>query len=224
MKKGKFIVIDGADGSGKATQTALLVKNLRKAGYEVRVEDFPQYGKKSAALVEEYLNGVYGSAQELGPYIPSIFYAVDRFAASQRIRDNLKRGYIVVTNRYVTANMGHQGSKIRDSKKRQQFYDWLFGLEYGFFKIPRPDLTIILHLPACVAQKLANQKKKRSYLKGKKRDIHENDLGHLQKAEKTYLEMAKVFGYNLVECYKQNKILKREETAKLIWEDAKKIL
>ena len=84
MKKGKLIVIDGTDGSGKATQTALLVGNLKKAGYRVVVENFPQYGKKSAGAVEDYLYGLYGTAKELGAYIPSIFYAVDRFAAAER--------------------------------------------------------------------------------------------------------------------------------------------
>jgi len=75
--KGKFIVIDGTDGSGKATQTELLVQKLKQQGYEVEVADFPQYGKKSATLVEEYLNGNFGSAKEVGPYRGSIFYAVD---------------------------------------------------------------------------------------------------------------------------------------------------
>src|SRR3954468_22900663 len=115
MKKGKFIVIDGTDGSGKATQTKLLVKRLQKSGHKVRIEDFPQYGKKSAGPVEDYLNGLYGSADQLGAYIPSIFYAVDRFAASERIRKHLAAGFIVVSNRYVTSNMAHQGGKIANA-------------------------------------------------------------------------------------------------------------
>src|SRR5437868_7679519 len=99
MKKGKFIVIDGTDGSGKATQTKLLLHRLKKAGYKVRVEDFPQYGKKSAGPVEDYLNGLYGTADDLGPYIPSLFYAIDRFAAKARIEKHLAEGFVVIANR-----------------------------------------------------------------------------------------------------------------------------
>ena len=89
MAAGKFIVIDGSDGSGKATQTRLLIKRLDNDGCRVKVEDFPQYGKKSAGAVEDYLNGLYGSAEKLGAYIPSIFFAIDRFAAAERIRKHL---------------------------------------------------------------------------------------------------------------------------------------
>src|SRR3989344_4441300 len=103
MAKGKLIVIDGTDGAGKSTQTALLVRRLRKDGYSVVAEDFPPYGKKSAGLVEEYLTGADGPPKRLGPYFPSILYAADRFAASARIRKNLAAGKIVICNRYVTA-------------------------------------------------------------------------------------------------------------------------
>ena len=78
MKIGKFIVIDGTDGSGKATQTKLLVERLKNDGHDVEIADFPQYGKKSAGLIEKYLNGKYGSAEEVGPYRASIFYACDQ--------------------------------------------------------------------------------------------------------------------------------------------------
>src|SRR3989344_4026891 len=175
MPKGKFIVIDGTDGSGKATQTKLLIKRLQKAGFKVRVEDFPQYGNKSAGPVEEYLTGVYGTADELGAYIPSMFYAVDRFAASKRIKHHLEHGDVVVSNRYVTANMAHQGGKIKDTRQREKYFKWLVDLEYNFFQIPKPDLQIILHLPPRVSAKLAKQRGPQYYLGSKKRDIHEKN-------------------------------------------------
>ena len=224
MKKGKLIVIDGTDGSGKATQTALLQKKLRQAGYRVKVEDFPQYGQKSAGLVEEYLNGRYGTAKELGPLIPSLFYAADRFAAKARIRENLKRGFIVISNRYVTASMGHQGGKIKSQAARTKFYKWLFDLEYGMFEIPKPHLNVILHMPAKVAQKLVDHKAARKYLKGKKRDLHEKDLGHLRAAERTYLEIGNKFGYPVIECYEQGKTLSSEEIADRLWNKTKGVL
>jgi dTMP kinase len=184
------------------------------------MEDFPQYGKKSAGPVEDYLNGLYGTANELGARIPSIFYAVDRFAASKRIREHLAKGYIVISNRYVTASMAHQGGKIKSRTKRNEYFKWLFDLEYNFFKIPKPDLNLILHMPAKVAQKLVNQKGARFYIGNKKRDLHEKDLNHLLAAEKTYLEISKKFGYSLVECY-ENRLLSREEVADLVWQKIK---
>lgn len=224
MKPGKFIVIDGTDGSGKKTQTDLLVENLRNAGHEVAVEDFPQYGQKSAGLVEEYLNGVYGTAKELGPHVPSIFYACDRFAAGFRIRENIKNGLIVVSNRYVTANMGHQGGKIASRAERNKFYKWLTDLEFGLFKIPKPDLNLILHMPAEVAQDLVGKKGHRAYIDKKKLDMHEADLGHLKAAEAVYLEISKKFKYPLIECYVDGKILSREEVAEMVWKRVSKIL
>jgi len=224
MAKGKLIVIDGTDGAGKSTQTALLVRRLRKDGYSVVAEDFPQYGKKSAGLVEEYLTGAYGAAKRLGPYIPSIFYAADRFAASDRIRKNLAAGKIVICNRYVTANLAHQGGKIVSARKRWEFAKWVTNLEYGLFGIPRPDLNLILHLPAKVAQELVDNKAARNYLKGQKRDIHEKDLRHLKAAEKVYLEIAKRFGYPVIGCYGRGRILSRPEIAERVRSMIKKQL
>ncbi|MEK7097993.1 MAG: thymidylate kinase, partial [Patescibacteria group bacterium] len=135
QKKGKFIVIDGTDGSGKTTQLGLLAERLKNLGHLVEIADFPQYNTKSAGLVEEYLSGKYGSADEVGPYRASIFYACDRYDASFKIRKWLEEGKIVISNRYVTANMGHQGGKIDGEKERKEYFDWLYNLEYETFSI-----------------------------------------------------------------------------------------
>lgn len=216
--KGKFIVIDGTDGSGKTTQTALLVEKLKSAGYLVEVADFPQYGQKSAGLVEEYLNGKFGTADEVGPYRGSIFYACDRYDASFKIKKWLNEGKVIISNRYVTANMGHQGGKIKDGLERKTYFDWLYNLEYEIFAIPRPDLNIILHVDAAVAQKLVDNKGARDYVGGTKRDIHENDLEHLRNAEKVYLEIAKTFpNFALIECTRDNQIMPKDEIHSLLW-------
>jgi len=224
MKKGKFIVIDGTDGSGKATQTELLVKRLKKAGHKVKVFDFPQYGLKSAGLVEEYLNGKYGSAQEVGPYRASIFYACDRYDASFKIRKYLDAGMVVVSNRYVTANMGHQGGKIKNAAQRKKYFNWLYDLEYGIFGIPKPDLNIILHVDAAVAQKLVDGKGARNYTK-KKRDLHEKDLKHLRDAERVYLEIAESFPkFSLISCTESGNIMTRERISDMVWDKMRKIV
>jgi len=225
MPQGKFIVIDGTDGSGKATQFELLANYLKENNYQVETADFPQYGQKSAGLVEEYLNGKYGQAKEIGPYRASIFYACDRYDASFKIREWLEQGKVVICNRYVASNMGHQGGKIKDPEKRKQFFDWLYEFEFKFFKIPEPDLNIILHVDAAIAQKLVDGKGERSYLNGAKRDLHEADLEHLRDAEKVYLEIAASFpNFSLIECVKDNQIMTREEISKLVRQEVKKIL
>jgi dTMP kinase len=222
-QKGKFIVIDGTDGSGKATQTEALVNELKMAGYPVEMTDFPQYGSKSAGLIEEYLNGKYG---QVGPEAASIFYAIDRFDASFKIRQWLSEGKIVISNRYVTANAGHQGGKIGDNIDRMKFFKWLNHLEYEIFSIPRPDLNIILHVPAELAQKLVDKKSSsaREYANGKKRDLHEADLQHLKNAEKVYQEIAKLFpNTKLVECTVNGRLLPPSEVHNKVWELVRRI-
>ncbi len=145
-KKNKFIVLDGTDGSGKETQTEILIKRLKEEGFKVEKADFPQYNTKSAGLIENYLNGKYGAAEKVGPLIPSIFYAADRYDASFEIKKWLEEGKIVISNRYVSSNMAHQGGKIKSKEKRQKFFDCLYKLEYELFKIPKPDLSLILLL------------------------------------------------------------------------------
>src|SRR3954469_5709001 len=107
MTKGKFIVIEGSDGSGKGTQFKLLHEWLVEQHYSVESFDFPQYGQPSAYFVEQYLNGQYGDLSDIGPQKGSLFYALDRFAASFKIRAALDKGVHVLSNRYVASNMGH---------------------------------------------------------------------------------------------------------------------
>jgi dTMP kinase len=222
-RTGRFIVIDGSDGTGKTTQLDLLVQLLRISGYDVATTDFPQYGAKSAGLVEEYLNGKYG---EVNPQASSIFYAVDRFDASFKIRDWLAAGKVVVSNRYVTANAGHQGGKITDHAERITFFKWLEQLEYGIFGIPKPDLTIILDVPVAIAQQLIDKKEttRRAYNNGKQRDLHESDLEHLQAAEAVYQEIAALFpNTKLVSCAEDGKLLPPEQIHNKVWELVRRI-
>lgn len=214
---GKFIVIDGTDGSGKTTQLQILKNRLEAEGYSVAVADFPQYNNKSAGLVEEYLSGKYGQADEVDAYKASIFYAVDRYDASFQIRRWLREGKIVLANRYTSANLGHQGGKIANPLERRVFFNWLYELEYKIFEIPRPDLSLILHVEAAIAQRLS-QARQREDWNGKARDIHEDNLNHLEKAERVYLEIAESFpDFRLVNCTKNQEIMDREEIALLIW-------
>ena len=222
---GKLIVLDGSDGTGKATQTALLIKRLRNEGHRVAMMDFPQYGKPSATFIEAYLNGKFGNAEEVGPYTASLFFALDRYAARPSLERHLAAGRIIVANRYVTANMGHQGGKIDRPRERRQFFRWLEDIEFTILGMPRPDRTIILHIPAHIAQTLVDRKKPRAYIKGKKRDLLEADLEHLVAAEKTYLDIARTLpNTTLIECVEHQRLLTPEEIHEKIWKHVQEIL
>ncbi len=220
-----FIVIDGIDGSGKATQTNILKERLRKEGYKVSIFDFPRYGKPSASLVEDYLNGKFGSADSLSPEAASILFAIDRFAAKTDIENALKNGDIIISNRYVSSNMGHQAGKIRNIEKRKEFMNWLDNLEYHIFGIPRPDLSIFLDVPPRLGQMLVDKKGERNYLKGEKRDIHEADISHLTNAYGVFAELSeKDDMWVRIECVKNGKLSSTEEISELIWENISKLI
>ena len=232
-KKGKFIIFEGLDGSGKSTQTKLLFKALKKSGFKAVKIDFPQYGKKSAGLVEEYLAGKYGSAKEVGAKRASIFYACDRYDASFKIKKLLNKGVIVVSDRYVASNMGHQGGKIKDKNKRSEFFKWLYNLEYNFFGIPVPDIAFVLETSPQLAYKLSGKitdrlkkKRKELYLGKKKRDLHEQDIDHLKDALNSYAQVLEEFpeDYKAIKCIKDGELLSPEIIHKKIWEEVKKML
>ncbi len=214
---GKFIVIDGTDGSGKTTQLNLLKNKLEAEGYAVAVADFPQYNTKSAGMVEEYLSGKYGQADEVDPYKASIFYAVDRFDASSQIKKWLQEGKIVLANRYTSASLGHQGGKIDNPLERKIFFNWLYDLEYKIFEIPKPDLTLVLQVEPEISFLLAKNRGREDW-KGKTIDIHENNFDHLKKAEQTYLEIAhNLPGFKLIKCTRNQEILSPEAIHFLVW-------
>jgi dTMP kinase len=213
LKKGYFIVIDGTDGSGKKTQTELLVKRLQQEGYPVLSVSFPRYGTPSAKNVELYLAGELGEdPNSIDPYIVSKYYANDRLAHSAEIRNALNNGIIVISDRYVTANMGHQGSKFTNNPDRDAYLHWLYKLEYDENKIPVPDVNFILHVPTVVSQNLVSKR-------GQKKDIHENNHEHLLRAEQTYLKLPELFKKMiLIECCQDGKLMTTEQIHEILWE------
>ncbi|MFA5932181.1 MAG: deoxynucleoside kinase [Candidatus Paceibacterota bacterium] len=228
-KKGKLIVIDGTDGSGKATQVALLVKRLKKEGKTVKVVDFPEYYKNffgkfvGHCLSEQYYNWLH-----VHPKIASVVYAADRWESSEEMKIWLKKGYIVIANRYVSANQIHQGGKIKSAKKRNDFIKWLNEMEYEVFKIPKPDVTFYLSLPINIVLKLLkdrdSSKMKREYLK-KKKDVHEDDVEHLVNSRKSALWLSKVMkNFIKIDCAPRGEILSREVIHEEIYKQVKKVL
>ena len=209
MKNKAFIVFEGIDKSGKETQSQLLAKHLQELGREVVLIHFPQYGQKSAGLVENYLEGKYGSAQAVGPYRASIFYAADRYDKSFEISKKLQEGKIVIADRYWASNIGHQGGKIRNRQERQKFIQWLYELEFELFSIPKPDITFLLKTSVQSSQNLSRGKL----------DIHEKDENHEQHALEAYLEAVAMFpqDFHLIECLDNNKMLSPTTIHQKIW-------
>ena len=211
MEKGKFFVLEGMDGSGKATQTKLLTEALKNQGCEVVKIDFPQYGKGSAALLETYLKGDYGSSESVGPYRASIFYACDRYDLSFKMKEWLSEGKIIIADRYLASNIGHQGGKLISNKVEwDKYVDWLHNLEFSIFEIPKPDYTLILkispELSMSHSNKISDNEKKQkriAYLgDDKKQDIHEADRNHLANTLKSYLAISEKYPdyYKIIEC------------------------
>ncbi len=229
MKKGKLIVIDGTDGSGKATQVGLLFKRLKKEGRKVKVVDFPEYYKNFfGEFIGHCLSEQYYNFLNVHPKIASVLYAADRWESSKKIEDWLKGGYIVIANRYVSANQIHQGGKTKDAKRRNDFLKWLDKMEYEVFKIPRPDMTLYLDLPTEIVLKLLkhrdSSKMHRAYLK-KKKDVHEKDVNFLKNSRKSALKLAEeTKNFVKIDCAQNEDILSREEIHKMIYEKIKKII
>lgn len=222
--RGKLIVIDGIDGSGKATQSKLLAKRLKKEGYTVRQIEFPQYESNLfGALIGEYLRGKFGDFTQMDPRLASVLYAGDRFETKKKIEEWISKGFVVIADRYVSANQIHQGGKIASVQKRKAFLKWLDELEYGVFGMPRPHGTIYLDIPVAVSLQLLRtsrselKKKKQKYLKGKK-DIVEDNRRYLEQGRKSALLLAKSGQkWKKIECVERGVLLSPETIHEKVW-------
>ena len=205
MNKGKLIVIEGTDCSGKQTQTDLLVQNLKALGYQAISFGFPNYASPTGKIIGEAYLGKHGESyfQEgilnVDPKISSLYYAADRAYNIDIIKRYLLHGYIVVLNRYVESNMAFQGGKIKDIKKRNMMYEWLDNLEFVLLDLPRPDYVIFLYLPfefVCT-------------LKEKRGNIANVNLLHM--AEIAYLELSTIYDYEKINCLKGDQLRSVED-------------
>lgn len=192
-KRGKLIVIEGTDCSGKKTQTEKLITQLAAWGYQCVSLGFPNYNSPTGKIVRRYLTNEFGPANNIDPKLASILYAEDRFAAKKMIEESLDAGKIVVLDRYVESNMGHQGGKIRDSLERENFFKWLDDLEYGNFNLPRPDAVIFLYMPYLVGMELKKGRPGEA-------DGHEANPEHLKNAEEAYLQLARMYNWIKIDC------------------------
>lgn len=203
---GIFVTLEGGDGSGKGTQSKLLVERLRKEiGDELVLHmSFPQHGEPSSYYADQFLNGAYGSITDVHPDLASLTYALDRYAASSKLREHLdKPNSVVVSDRYVGSNLAHNGSKFHDDKSRHEYYERQMQTEYGILGIPMPDINIILLVSTENAQSNVDKKAARAYT-SLKRDIHEQDANHLDRTKSAYHELALLYPdrFTSIDCMK----------------------
>lgn len=190
-RKGKFFVIEGTDGSGKATQGRLLIDYFKRTKIPVRYFDFPRYYTSfHGKIISRFLRGEFGEIHTVSPYLISLAYALDRASVKEEMDDFLAQGGCIVTNRYATSNMAHQGAKFEKEAERKAFLNWIYDLEYKIHKIPKEDMVIFLDVPHEVSMQLTHKKEKRNYLKGKKADIAEENVTHQINTQKMYKELA----------------------------------
>ena len=214
-----LIVIEGTDGSGKATQTELLSSRFKADGKEHITLDFPRYTEPSSALIKAYLSGEFGTDPEaVNPFSASTFYAVDRIASYlSEWKQFYLSGGIVLADRYTTSNATHQGSKFKEREKREEFFEWLSGFEYGKLGLPSPDLVIFLDVPVTVTLELMQVREVT--------DIHEANVEHLIKSKESALHAADFYGWQIISCVGDNGKLRTVEAIHAdVWEHVRNLL
>lgn len=197
---GTLFVIEGVDGSGKATQTELLYQALLQQQKNVRKVSFPDYDSPSSSLIKMYLNGEFGTdPQSVNAFATSVFFAVDRFASFRKDWQAFyEAGGIIIADRYVTSNLVHQAGKLDSWEEKEQYIHWLSHLEYDIFGLPRPDCVIFLDMPPAYSLQLRQQ---RNELKqGLTQDIHEADAHYLEQAYHNATSIARQQQWHTIHC------------------------
>ena len=193
MTKGKLIVLEGIDGSGKSSQYRRLCARLENDGIDYSHIVFPRYDQESSALIRMYLGGAFGThPNDVNAYTASTFYAVDRFASFKSDwGEKYNNGGLILSDRYTTSNAVHQGSKLSDGEL-PAFFEWLSDLEYTKMGLPRPDLVIYLDVD--IETSLARMKRRQDKT-NTTADIHEKDVEYLTRCLHTARKAAEHYGW-----------------------------
>ena len=221
--KGKLIVFEGTDGSGKSTQYARLCQRLEQEGRTFQRLVFPQYDKPSSALLRMYLNGEFGShPEDVNAYAASAFYAVDRYASLKQVwGEHYRQGGLILSDRYTTSNAVHQASKVSDAE-RPAFFSWLADFEYGKLGLPEPDMVIYLDMPT---ERAVENLRRRESDTNTKADIHEVDTAYLTMCHETAGQAADHYGWHRVACVDaQGNLRTIEDLHEEIWNMVSEVL
>ena len=195
---GKLIVIEGLDGSGKSTQTALIKERIEQCGKTIKQIKLPDYESDSSALVRMYLAGEFGSnPSDVNTYATSLFYTVDRYANFTKVwKDDYINGTVILADRYTTSNAVHQMVKL-PKEKWNEYLEWLEDIEYNKVAIPKPDAVIFLDMPVDVSQRLMTERYSGDE---KKKDVHEANVAYLNACHESALYAADKLGWFVVKC------------------------
>ncbi len=213
-----LIVIEGVDGSGKQTQTELLLKKLKDLGKKAVKLTFPNYEGETSALVKMYLGGKFGdNPNDINPYAASVFYAADRIGSFlSDWKNDYQSDSVILCDRYTTSNAVHQSCKL-DGAERDEYLDWLFDFEYNLIGLPKPDLVIFLNMPPEFGKELT--KNRANKITGTmEKDIHEKNSDHITSAYNAALYTAKRFGWHIIDCVKDGAVRTIDEINNEIYE------
>jgi len=213
----RLIVIEGIDGSGKGTQARCLVDRLQESGATAQLISFPRYEATFfGRAVADFLNGRFGSLDEVHPFLASLLFAGDRFESRPMLTAALADFDVVVLDRYVASNVAHQAAKLAGAE-RGALCGSINHVEYELFGMPRPDLVLLLDLSAAAAQKLIAQKPARSYT-DRAADIHEADADYLTRVRDVYLELARTDPHwSVIRCDSQSGVRSIAQIAEEVW-------
>ena len=209
-----MLVIEGLDGSGKATQAQKLMERLEQLGKDAVKVSFPNYEDDSSALVKMYLSGALGQAEEVNAYAASLFYTVDRYATFRKSYEQFwKQGHCIVADRYTTSNMFHQCTK-EPRGNWDSYLSWLEDLEYEKVGLPRPTQVIYLDVEPEVSKALLS---KRYEGDESKKDIHEANFAYLLRCREAALYAAEKFGWKVIRCNNGSEMRSIEDISEEIW-------
>ncbi|PRR77881.1 Thymidylate kinase [Clostridium liquoris] len=219
IKKGKLIVLEACDGSGKATQTKKLYERLILEGYDVLKVEYPNYESDSSALIKMYLNGEFGDKPEdVNAYTASTFYAVDRYASFKKHWEGFyDKGGIVLADRYTTSNMVHQASKIDNLEEKNKFLNWLCDLEFNLMGLPIPDVVVFLNMPPEYSKKLISNRKNK-FTGEEEKDIHEKNEEYLIHSYKNACKIAEKYNWKQIDCISAGNIKTIDDIHEEIYE------
>ncbi len=208
MNKQTLIVIDGLDGSGKATQTKLLAAYFTQHGIKNRMVSFPNYQSEASCLVKMYLNGEFGTdPNDVGCFAASSFYAVDRFASFKKDWEkDYRSGTVILCDRYTTSNAIHQMAKL-PQQEWESYLNWLYDYEFVKLKLPKPDLVLYLDMSPEVSQKLLMQRYAGDETK---KDIHEKNQWYLKCCREAAFYAASCLDWKIITCYEDDEPLSEQ--------------
>lgn len=203
---GILIVIEGIDGAGKATQTALLAKRLRAEGARVATFASPRYDLPTGKLVKRALKGEFGDFVGISPYFSALPYMVDFAAWREDITHELKKG-VVICDRHVFSTIAYAAAKL-SGKAQKQFIKEMSDVAFKSLKLPKPDRVILLDVPVATSQRLMAKKKK---------DQFEKNTNYQKKVAEVYRHLSKGKEWRSIECTQGGEMLPRAEISHLVW-------